>query len=221
MPSAKSVLIHMWERSRAFIVKAGTIIFVACCAIWFLSSFGFVDGSFGMVDQEVSLLAAIGNAIAPVFAPLGFGNWKAAVATVSGLIAKENVVGTFGVLNGIADAAESDPGLWTATMLMFPSALGAMSFLIFNLLCAPCFAAIGAIKREMASGKWTFFAIGYQTVFAYVIALMVYQLGSVFNGGAFGIGTAAALAVLIVMLYLLFRPAPQRTISMSRARAHV
>lgn len=152
---------------------------------------------------------------------MGFDNWKAAVATVSGLVAKENVVGTFGVLNGIAEATESDPGLWAATMQMFPSALAAMSFLIFNLLCAPCFAAIGAIKREMASGKWTFFAIAYQTLFAYAIALLVFQLGGLFAGAAFGIGSAAAIVVLFAMLYLLFRPAPDRKISMRQARAHV
>jgi len=210
LPAPKGVLIHMWERSRAFIIKAGTVIFVACGVIWFLSSFGFEDGSFGMVDQEASFLAAFGNLIAPVFAPLGFGSWKAAVATVSGLVAKENVVGTFGVLSGMAEAGEDDPGLWLAVMQIFPGAGAAMSFLIFNLLCAPCFAAIGAIRREMASAKWTWFAIGYQTVFAYMIAFIVYQLSIVFGGGAFGVGTAAALIVLAGMLYLLFRPAPDK-----------
>lgn len=210
LPAWKSVLIHMWERCRAFIVKAGTVIFVACGVIWFLSSFGFSGGTFGMVDEETSLLAVIGNFIAPVFAPLGFANWKAAVATVSGLVAKENVVGTFGVLNGLADAGEGDPGMWAATMQMFPSAVAAVSFLIFNLLCAPCFAAIGTIKREMNNLKWTFFAIGYQTVFAYAIAMMVFQFSSMFTGTAFGIGTAMALLVLAGMLFMLFRPAPGR-----------
>ncbi|MFZ3132516.1 MAG: ferrous iron transport protein B [Desulfosporosinus sp.] len=208
LPAWKSVLIHMWERCRAFIVKAGTVIFVACGVIWFLSNFGFSDGSFGMVDENLSLLAVIGNFIAPIFAPLGFANWKAAVATVSGLVAKENVVGTFGVLNGLAEGGERDPGMWAATMQMFPSAMAAMSFLIFNLLCAPCFAAIGTIKREMASAKWTFFALAYQTVFAYVIALMVFQFGSIIAGAAFGADTIVALLVLAGMLYLLFRPAP-------------
>jgi ferrous iron transport protein B len=210
LPSWKSVLIHMWERCRAFIVKAGTVIFVACGVIWFLSSFGISDGAFGMVDEELSLLAVIGNFIAPVFAPLGFGSWKTAVATISGLVAKENVVGTFGVLNGLADAGEGDSGMWAATMQMFPSAVAAMSFLIFNLLCAPCFAAIGAIKREMNSAKWTFFAIAYQTLFAYAVALMVFQFSSIFTGVPFGTGTVIAIIVLVGMLYLLFRPAPDQ-----------
>jgi ferrous iron transport protein B len=210
LPAWKSVLIHMWERCRAFIVKAGTVIFVACGVIWFLSSFGFSGGTFGMVNEEVSLLAVIGNFIAPIFAPLGFGNWKAAVATVSGLVAKENVVGTFGVLNGLAEAGESDPGMWAATMLMFPSAMAAMSFLIFNLLCAPCFAAIGTIKREMNNTRWTFFALGYQTMFAYAISLMVFQFSSVINGAAFGTGTVFALLVMAGILFMLFRPAPAR-----------
>ena len=207
VPAAKSVLIHMWERCRAFIVKAGTVIFVACGLIWFLSSFGWVNGSFGMVAEEESMLAAIGNFISPIFSPLGFDNWKASVATFSGLVAKENVVGTFGVLNGMAAAGEDDPGLWAATIAMFPSAVAAVSFLIFNLLCAPCFAAIGAIKREMASAKWTAFSLAYQTLFAYAIALMVYQFGTLFTGGAFGVGTAVAIVVLAAFLYLLFRPA--------------
>lgn len=219
MPSWKSVLIHMWERCRAFIVKAGTIIFVACGVIWFLSSFGFSDGSFGMVEQEASLLAVIGNFIAPVFAPLGFANWKAAVATVSGLVAKENVVGTFGVLNGLADASESDPGMWAATMQMFTGTAAAVAFLVFNLLCAPCFAAIGAIKREMASTKWTFFAIGYQTVFAYGVAAMVFQFSSLFAGAPFGIGTAFALLVLAFILFMLFRPATDHRAALGHAGA--
>ncbi len=217
MPALKSVLIHMWERSRAFIVKAGTVIFIACGVIWFLSSFGFAGGSFGMVDEEASLLAVIGNAIAWIFAPLGFGDWKAAVATVSGLVAKENVVGTFGVLSGIAEAAEDDPGLWAAVRGMLPGTAAAMSFLVFNLLCAPCFAAIGAIRREMASAKWTAFAIVYQTLFAYAAALMVFQFGSLFSGGAFGAGTIAALVVLAGMLYLLFSPARRNGLTLTRA----
>ncbi len=220
LPSWKSVLIHMWERCRAFIVKAGTVIFVACGLIWFLSSFGFSDGAFGLVDEEASLLAAFGNFIAPIFAPLGFGNWKAAVATVSGLVAKENVVGTFGVLNGLADAGEGDPGMWAATMQMFTGSTAAMSFLIFNLLCAPCFAAIGAIKREMANTKWTFFAIGYQTVFAYAISLMVFQFSSIFTGASFGVGTFVALLVLAVMLFQLFRPAINHKTVLSQAGAN-
>jgi ferrous iron transport protein B len=210
IPAGKSVFIHMWERARAFIIKAGTVIFVACGLIWFLSSFGWDAGQFTMVEEEASLLSYIGNAIAWIFAPLGFDNWKAAVATISGLVAKENVVGTFGVLNGLAEVAEDDAGLWAATMQMFPTAAAAVSFLVFNLLCAPCFAAIGAIKREMASAKWTLFAIGYQTVFAYTVALMVYQFGNLVTGGGFGVGSIAAVLVLAVYLLLLFRPNPQK-----------
>lgn len=210
IPAGKSVFIHMWERARAFIIKAGTVIFVACGLIWFLSSFGWDAGQFTMVEEEASLLSYIGNAIAWIFAPLGFDNWKAAVATISGLVAKENVVGTFGVLNGLAEVAEDDAGLWAATMQMFPTVAAAVSFLVFNLLCAPCFAAIGAIKREMASAKWTLFAIGYQTVFAYTVALMVYQFGNLFTGGGFGVGSIAAVLVLAVYLLLLFRPNPQK-----------
>jgi ferrous iron transport protein B len=219
LPAAKSVLIHMWERSRAFIIKAGTIIFVACGVIWFLGSFGYVDGTFGMVDADASILAVIGNAIAPVFAPLGFGDWQSSVATISGLVAKENVVGTFGVLNGIADALEDDPGLWASVAALFSGGLAAMSFLIFNMLCAPCFAAIGAIRREMMSAKWTWFAILYMTGFAYAISLLVFQLGSFFTGGAFGVGTAVAFVVLAILLYLLFRRMPERNMDAKRAHA--
>ena len=206
IPAAKGVLIHMWERGKSFIKKAGTVIFIACALIWFLSSFGF-DHGFGMVDESKSLLANIGNVVAPIFKPLGFGNWKATVATVSGLVAKENVVGTFGVLLGLgADAAESDPGLLKAIAELFPYGAAAMSFLIFNLLCAPCFAAIGAIKREMSNTKWTFFAIGYQTVLAYCTALVVNQIGGLVTGAlSFGVGTVVAIIIIIAFLYLLFR----------------
>lgn len=210
VPAAKSVLLHMWERCRAFIVKAGTVIFVACGLIWFLSSFGFTGGVFGMVEEDASMLAAIGNFIAPIFAPLGFDNWQASVATFSGLVAKENVIGTLGVLNGIVDATEETPELLAQMSVIFPTVLSAVSFLIFNLLCAPCFAAIGAIKREMASPKWTWFAIGYQTVFAYVVSLIVYQIGTFASGGTFSIGTAVAMLLVALLLYLLFRPARRR-----------
>ena len=221
LPAAKTVLMHMWERSRAFIVKAGTIIFIACGVIWFLGSFGFSGGSFGMVDVEASILASIGNAIAPVFEPLGFGNWKSSVATISGLVAKENVVGTFGVLNGLAEAAEDDPGLWASVAVLFSGGLAAMSFLIFNMLCAPCFAAIGAIRREMMSAKWTWFAVLYMTGFAYAISLLVFQLGSFFSGGAFGIGTAVAFVVLAILLYMLLRRMPERNLDVKHARVNV
>lgn len=205
-PAPKGVLIHMWERGKAFIIKAGTVIFAASALMWFLSSFGWADGHFGMVDEEISMLAAIGNFIAPIFIPLGFDNWRATVATISGLIAKENVVGTFGVLFGLgADIAEDDPGLIASLGTLFATGPAAVSFLIFNLLCAPCFAAIGAIRREMASARWTWFAIGYQTVFAYCVAFMTYQFGSLMIGGSFTVWSGIAIAVLAGFLFLLFR----------------
>ena len=229
LPAPKSVLIHMWERCRAFIIKAGTVIFVACGVVWFLSNFGWADGgaSFGLLDMEdplvnqmdFSILAYIGNAVAWIFAPLGFGTWQATVASISGLVAKENVVGTFGVLFGLADAGETDPGLWTAVSGMLPMLCTKLSFLAFNLLCAPCFAAIGAIKREMASAKWTAFAIGYQCVFAYAVALMIQQFGLLIAGAGFTVGSAAAVIVLLLMLYFLFRPAPDRKAALRRAAA--
>lgn len=210
VPAAKGVLIHMWERCRAFIVKAGTVIFIACAVIWFLSSFGFTAGHFGMVDDEDgSMLAAIGHAIQWLFVPLGFHNWKEVVASISGLIAKENVVGTIGVLNGMGgDASETDPNLWASAFHMFSSQAAAVSFLVFNLLCAPCCAAIGAVKREMASTKWTWFAVLYQTGLAYTISMIVFQLGNWFTGGGFGFGAIISILLVILYGYLIFRPAP-------------
>lgn len=174
VPSLKGLLIHMWDRGKAFILKAGTIIFVASGLIWFLQSFSW---SLQMVEAQDSILASIGNVIAPIFAPLGFGNWQAAVATITGFLAKENVVATFGVLFGLgAELAETDPGL-VSTMGQLFNSVSAYAFMAFTLLAAPCFAAIGAIKREMGSWKWTFIAIGYQTGLAYVVALIIYQVG--------------------------------------------
>lgn len=223
LPAPKGVLLHMWERGKAFIIKAGTVIFVACGLIWFLSNFGFTSEGFGMVSETDSMLAAIGGFLAPVFAPLGFGNWQAAVATVSGLVAKENVVGTFGVLFGLgADIAEDDAGLLAQISAMFPYAAAALSFLVFNLLCAPCFAAIGAIRREMASAKWTWFAIGYQTVLAYAAALVINQIGGLLTGGVtFGVGVVIAFLVVAAMLFLLLRPASgsQRKLPRSAVKA--
>lgn len=220
VPAAKGVLIHMWERGQAFIVKAGTVIFVACGLIWFLSSFGFADGGFGMVEENDSLLAVIGNFVAPVFSPLGFGNWRAAVATISGLVAKENVVGTFGVLFGLGEVGEDDPGLLAQVATLFPYGVAAFSFLLFNLLCAPCFAAIGAIKREMANAKWTWFAIGYQTVLAYAVALMVNQIGGLITGDvSFGAATVVAFLVLAGVIYLIVRPNPAGRVSRKTAKA--
>ncbi len=199
-PQAKNVLRAMWERGWSFIKRAGTIILLSSIILWFLQGFGFEDGSFGMVeDNESSLLAAIGGAIAFIFAPLGFGNWQATVATITGLIAKEEVVSTLGVLY---------PGDLTAQIGAAFTGVTAYAFMIFNLLCAPCFAAIGAIRREMNNGKWTWAAIGWMCGFAYCSALIVNQLGSLFTGGGFGVGTVAALVVLAGMLYLIFRPAP-------------
>lgn len=209
LPTVGNVLRSMWERGWSFIKKAGTVILLSTIVIWFTSSFGFVDGQFGMVDDlSDGILANIGSAIAFLFAPLGWGNWRAAVAAITGLVAKENVVGTFGILYGFAEVAEDGQEIWGTLASSFTT-VSAYSFLVFNLLCAPCFAAIGAIKREMNNAKWTWFAIGYQTVLAYAVSLCIYQFGTLFTGGGFGIGTVAAIVILVVFLYLLFRPAKE------------
>ncbi|MEA4921012.1 MAG: ferrous iron transport protein B [Clostridiaceae bacterium] len=205
-PTAGNLLRSMWERGWSFIKKAGTIILLATIFVWFSSNFGWADSSFGMVDMNDSILAAIGNVMAPLFTPLGWGNWQGAVASITGLIAKENVVSTFGVLfGGFDEVAENGWQIWNNMREVF-SPLAAYSFLVFNLLCAPCFAAMGAIKREMNSAKWTWFAIGYQCGFAYVIALVVYQLGMLFSGNGNILGSAVAFAAIALMLYMLFRP---------------
>jgi len=203
-PTVGGVLRSMWERAWSFIKKAGTIILLATVFVWFAASFGWADGSFGMVDMEDSILAAIGNAVAWIFAPLGWGNWKSAVAAITGLIAKENIVGTFGILFGFAEVAENGMEVWSELAASF-TMLSAYSFLVFNLLCAPCFAAMGAIRREMNNTKWFWFAILYQCGFAYVVALCVYQLGMLFTAGSFGIGTIAAILLVVGFLYLLLR----------------
>lgn len=208
LPTVGNVLRSMWERGWSFIKKAGTIILLSTIVLWFLMSFGWVDGSFGMLEAEElnnSILASIGSVIAPIFAPLGWGDWKMAVAAVTGLIAKENVVGTFGILFGFAEVAEDGAEIW-GQLAGSMTQVAAYSFLVFNLLCAPCFAAMGAIKREMNNTKWFWFAIGYQCILAYLVALCVYQIGTVFTTGAFGVGTVAAILVIIGFLYLLFRP---------------
>ncbi len=205
-PTVGNVLRSMWERGWSFIKKAGTVILLATILVWFTSSFGWANGSFGMVEMESSILAAIGNTIAWIFAPLGWGTWQAAVASITGLIAKENVVGTFGVLfGGFEEVAENGWQVWANVRAAF-TPLSAYSFLIFNLLCAPCFAAIGAIRREMNSAKWTWFAIGYQCGFAYAISLVVYQLGLLFTGSGNVIGSIAAFALVALFLFLLLRP---------------
>ena len=210
IPSAKNVFRTTTERSWSFIKRAGTVILAASVFIWFLSNFGIIEGTFGLVDDmNLSILAALGGLIAPVFAPLGFGNWQSAVATIMGLVAKEEVVGVFGVLYGVSGDAlalveEGAIGSLSPIAAHF-TPLAGFSFLIFNLLCAPCFAAIGAIKREMNDPKWTWYAIGYLCVFAYSVSIIVYQLGMFFGGNGFTAGTAAALGVLAIMLYLIFR----------------
>jgi ferrous iron transport protein B len=196
----------MWERGWSFIKKAGTIILLATIFVWFASSFGWADGSFGMVDMEDSILAVLGRVLAWVFIPLGWGDWKPAVAAITGLIAKENVVGTFGILYGFAEVAEDGAEVWSALAASLTT-LAAYSFLVFNLLCAPCFAAMGAIKREMNNIKWFWIAIGYQCGFAYITALCVYQFGIWFTGGGFGAGTLAAIIIFVVFIYMLLRPA--------------
>ena len=205
-PAPGNVLRATWERGWSFIKRAGTIILLSSIVLWFLQDFGVVDGQFGMVeDNNTSLLATIGNGIAFLFAPLGFGNWKAAVAVFTGLIAKENVVNTFGVLYHYAgELSENGEEIWSLVAQDY-TALSAYSFMIFNLLCAPCFAAMGAIKREMNNAKWTLAAIGYMCGFAYAVSLMVYQLGSAFTGHVQPAGLAAALVVLAGMLWLLLR----------------
>ena len=212
-PTVSNVLRSMWERGWSFIKKAGTIILMSTIVLWFLMNFGWVDGSFGMLEAEQlndSILASIGSVIAPLFAPLGWGDWKMAVAAVTGLIAKENVVGTFGVLFGFGEVAEDGQEIW-GQLAGSLSTVAAYSFLVFNLLCAPCFAAMGAIKREMNNAKWFWTAIGYQTLLAYVVSLCIYQIGNLFLGGNFGIGTVVAVLLVIGFVYLLVRPYKQST----------
>ena len=206
MPTVSNILRSMWERGSSFIKKAGTVILLSIIFIWFSENFGFADGGFGMVDNmNDSILAAIGGILAPLFKPLGWGDWKATVSAITGLIAKENVVGTFGILYGFGEVAENGSEIW-GSLAGSMTALAAYSFLIFNLLCAPCFAAMGAIKREMNNAKWFWFAIGYQTLLAYCASLCVYQIGMLFTDGIFGIGTVAAIIIIAIFLYLFFRP---------------
>lgn len=210
-PTVGNVLRSMWERGWSFIKKAGTIILLATILVWFTSNYGWDHGSFGMVEMNESILAAVGSAIAWIFSPLGWGHWQGAVASITGLIAKENVVGTFGVLfGGFDEVAENGWQIWVNMRQVF-TPLSAYSFLVFNLLCAPCFAAMGAIKREMNNAKWTLFAIGYQCVFAYVVALIIYQLGMLFTGNGNVIGTIVAFALTAFILYMLFRPYKEST----------
>ena len=202
MPTLLNVLRSMWERGWSFIKKAGTIILLSTIVVWFTTYFGFVEGEFGMLTEDqldMSILARIGNVIAPIFAPLGWGNWQAAVASITGLVAKENIVGTMGILYG-------GSGTVYANLAQAFTPVTGYSFLVFNLLCAPCFAAIGAIKREMNNAKWTWFAIGYQCIFAYVIALIVNQIGGIFEGNANVFGIIVAIALIVGIVYMLFKP---------------
>ena len=217
MPTAGNVLRSMWERGWSFIKKAGTIITLSTIVVWFLLNFGWVNGHFGMLNfdglegaameaaQAECILAKIGNLIAWIFTPLGWGNWKMAVAAITGLVAKENVVGTFGQLFGFAEVAEDGTEIWGQLAGSMTVAAG-YSFLVFNLLCAPCFAAMGAIKREMNNAKWFWFAIGYQCGLAYIVSLCIYQIGTLAMGGGFGIGTIVAFVLILGFVYLLFRP---------------
>lgn len=209
MPTIGSLARSVWERASSFVKKAGSVILLATILIWTLSHFGFVDGAFSMLEDEQldqSILALIGHSFAWLFTPLGWGQWRAAVAAVSGLVAKENIVGTFGILYGFADAGEDGAAIWSNLQASFTPA-AAYGFLVFNLLCAPCFAAIGAMKREMNSAKWTWFALGYQCIFAYVVALIIYQIGSVITGEGLNIiGLIVAVILIVVLLYFFFRP---------------
>ena len=222
MPTVGNVLRSMWERGWSFIKKAGTIITLSTIVVWFLLNFGWTDAGFGMLNfdglegaameaaQAECVLAKIGNLISWIFTPLGWGDWKMTVAAITGLVAKENVVGTFGQLFGFAEVAEDGQEIW-GTLANSMSQIAAYSFLVFNLLCAPCFAAMGAIKREMNNAKWFWFAIGYQCLLAYLVSLCIFQFGTLFTGGGFGIGTVAAIVILIGFLCMLFRPYKEST----------
>lgn len=210
LPSSKTVLLHVWERLKGFIIKAGTILFLACVVMWFLGAYGFVDGHFGLVESENSLLAMIGGAIAPIFAPLGFGNWQAVAASLSGFTAKEAIVSTMGLLANVAGDVEDAVNVAQGVQAWFPTTLSALSFLIFNLLDSPCLAAIATMAQQMQSRKWFWFAIIFQNVFAYVVCLCIYQIGTFLMGGAFGIWTAIAFVLAAVILFLLFRPDPYK-----------
>ncbi len=210
LPTVGNVLRSMWERGWSFIKKAGTVILLSTIFIWFTQSYGIVDGQFANVgdDLDHSFLGYIGRVLMYLFIPLGWGHWEAAVAAITGLVAKENVVGTFGILYGFAEVAEDGQEIWGTLAASF-TPIAAYGFLVFNLLCAPCFAAIGAIKREMNSAKWTWFAIGYQTIFAYAVSLCIYQIGTLVTGGGFTVWTVVAFAIVALFIYLLFRPAKE------------
>ena len=211
IPQAKTVLLHVWERLKGFIIKAGTILFLACVVMWFLGGFGFTADGFGLVEDSAdSLMAAIGGVIAPLFAPLGFGEWQPVAASISGFTAKEAIVSTMGVLANVSGDTEDAVTVAQGVASWFPSTIAAFTFLLFNLLDSPCLAAIATMAQQMQSRKWFWFAILFQNVFAYVVCLIVYQVGSFVTGGAFGVGTAVGFILLIFLLFMLFRPDPYK-----------
>ena len=211
IPSVKGVLLHVWERVWAFLKKAGTILFLCCAVMWFLGSFGIQDGTFGLVDTEYCFLASIGNAIAWIFKPLGFGTWQAVASSLSGFVAKEGIVSTMGVLSGLGEVEEYEISMHQQFASFFPTSIAAISFLVFNIYDSPCLAAISSTAKEMNDKRWFWFSIAFQNINAYAVTLMVYQFGGLITGElAFGIGTIAAIIVLAVYLYLLFRPDPNK-----------
>ncbi len=211
IPQAKTVLLHVWERLKGFIIKAGTILFLACVVMWFLGGFGFVDGSFGLVEDSAdSLMALLGGIIAPIFIPLGFGSWQPVAASISGFTAKEAIVSTMGVLANVSGDTEDAVNVAQGVAAWFPSTLAAFTFLMFNLLDSPCLAAIATMAKEMQSRKWFWFAILFQNIFAYVVCLIVYQIGTLVTGGGFGVGSIVAIILLAAMLFMLFRPDPYK-----------
>ena len=220
VPQAKTVLLHVWERLKGFIIKAGTILFLACVVMWFLGGFGFENGGFGLVEESGnSLLAVIGGFIAPLFAPLGFGEWQPVAASLSGFTAKEAIVSTMGVLANVTGDTEDAVTVAQAVQTWFPTSLAALSFLIFNLLDSPCLAAIATMAQQMQSKKWFWFAILFQNIFAYIVCLCIYQIGSVVTGGAFGIGTVVAILLVVGFLYLLFRPYKESNVLKQKVKA--
>ena len=211
IPQAKTVLLHVWERLKGFIIKAGTILFLACVVMWFLGGFGFTADGFGLVEDSAdSLMAAIGGVIAPIFAPLGFGEWQPVAASISGFTAKEAIVSTMGVLANVSGDTEDAVNVAAGVASWFPTGIAAFSFLMFNLLDSPCLAAIATMAKEMNDRKWFWFAILFQNIFAYIVCLCVYQIGSFVTGGAFGVGTAVGFLFLIAILFMLFRPDPYK-----------
>ena len=211
VPQAKTVLLHVWERLKGFIIKAGTILFLACVVMWFLGGFGFENGGFGLVEESRnSLLAVIGGFIAPLFVPLGFGEWQPVAASLSGFTAKEAIVSTMGVLANVTGDTEDAVTVAQAVQTWFPTSLAALSFLIFNLLDSPCLAAIATMAQQMQSKKWFWFAILFQNIFAYIVCLCIYQIGSFVTGGSFGVGTVFGFVFTAIILFLLFRPDPYK-----------